>query len=437
MNQNSYKFLINYRFFLSFSLLLIIPFFLFANTRDLLGDINNDGEINVLDIVRIVNIIMENDPLPTEDELWAADVNADTEINIQDIIIIVSVILGTIEECSENQIICEYNLTECCSTLTEHINEWAIMDTLAELDTDIYDVEYVSDDNIYAVGSFHFSESRTVYNVAKYDGTGWNFSNAVNTAGLYSIHYTSENDIWMTSKCNPRHWDGESWTFYDLEEVCVGREIFRVAPDNIYFAGYDANENGYVAHFDGNEFTDISPGISTGHSSVSGTPDGEYIFVTGWANGGDHSSYVLQYHDDIWDTLYTNFGYWPDSDTTGAVLSVTVFGDTAYFNRSGAFWKYNFISGESIIVPNEVSGHDLHGYQHIIVNAPNDIFMIDGGFSILHYNGEDWYTDVSINDYWGWDGIKSGNFDYHDNILFLGGTIDWSVGRGVVVKGSR
>jgi len=58
------------------------------------GDVNLDGTINILDVVRVVNIILSNPPPPTEYELWSADFIEDGEINIQDIIGIINRILG-------------------------------------------------------------------------------------------------------------------------------------------------------------------------------------------------------------------------------------------------------------------------------------------------------------------------------------------------------
>ena len=55
----------------------------------LLGDMNSDGELNVLDIVSLVNIILsgETDPL--------GDVNLDGDINILDVVILVNIILSS------------------------------------------------------------------------------------------------------------------------------------------------------------------------------------------------------------------------------------------------------------------------------------------------------------------------------------------------------
>ncbi len=57
------------------------------------GDVNSDGELNVLDIVTIVNFIL-GQQLPTEDQQCAADLNSDAELNILDIVLILNLIVG-------------------------------------------------------------------------------------------------------------------------------------------------------------------------------------------------------------------------------------------------------------------------------------------------------------------------------------------------------
>ncbi len=59
----------------------------------LYGDANNDGEVNVLDIIAIINYIMGGNPDPFNVE--AADVNNDGLINVLDIIFKTNVIMET------------------------------------------------------------------------------------------------------------------------------------------------------------------------------------------------------------------------------------------------------------------------------------------------------------------------------------------------------
>ena len=61
------------------------------------GDLNEDGELNILDIVSVVNIILAN-TIPSDWELCQGDVNEDDAINILDIVQIVQWILNPIPE---------------------------------------------------------------------------------------------------------------------------------------------------------------------------------------------------------------------------------------------------------------------------------------------------------------------------------------------------
>ena len=60
------------------------------------GDINNDGLVNVLDIVLIVSFILMTDE-PTDTEFSAGDVNLDEQLNVLDVVAIVQMILNPTE----------------------------------------------------------------------------------------------------------------------------------------------------------------------------------------------------------------------------------------------------------------------------------------------------------------------------------------------------
>ncbi len=59
------------------------------------GDINFDGNVDVLDVVRMVNIIIGNDPPPSPAELQASDLNNDGSIDVLDIVNLVNIILDS------------------------------------------------------------------------------------------------------------------------------------------------------------------------------------------------------------------------------------------------------------------------------------------------------------------------------------------------------
>ena len=58
------------------------------------GDVNLDGTVNILDVIRAINIILGSEEEPTEDEFWAADMDENGKIDIVDVVHIVHIILG-------------------------------------------------------------------------------------------------------------------------------------------------------------------------------------------------------------------------------------------------------------------------------------------------------------------------------------------------------
>ena len=78
----------------SSKLLSGIRFYRNPGCNEKVGDVNGDGTIDILDVVRIINIILGNPPPPAACELKAADINNDGEVNILDVIAVVNMILG-------------------------------------------------------------------------------------------------------------------------------------------------------------------------------------------------------------------------------------------------------------------------------------------------------------------------------------------------------
>jgi hypothetical protein len=56
----------------------------------LLGDVNTDGNIDILDVVMLVNHILNENT----SELDGADINSDGDINILDVVALINIILG-------------------------------------------------------------------------------------------------------------------------------------------------------------------------------------------------------------------------------------------------------------------------------------------------------------------------------------------------------
>ena len=66
---------------------------LIDSTNGILGDINQDSIINVLDIIGLINFVLGSDT-PTSDEMILSDLNQDGIINVLDIVSLVNLILN-------------------------------------------------------------------------------------------------------------------------------------------------------------------------------------------------------------------------------------------------------------------------------------------------------------------------------------------------------
>ena len=64
-----------------------------GSNQGMLGDINVDGDVNILDVVILVNFILDTQ-IPTDLEFSASDLNSDGILNVLDIVLIVNTILG-------------------------------------------------------------------------------------------------------------------------------------------------------------------------------------------------------------------------------------------------------------------------------------------------------------------------------------------------------
>ena len=72
---------------------VILPVSLTVGEAGLLGDVNQDGTINVLDVVSAVNFVT-GQVEPTSYEFWASDLNSDSLLNVLDIVQMVNLVIG-------------------------------------------------------------------------------------------------------------------------------------------------------------------------------------------------------------------------------------------------------------------------------------------------------------------------------------------------------
>ena len=57
------------------------------------GDLDQDGDCDIFDVLRVVDIILDLPPMPTDYEIWAADMDGDGDIDLFDILSLVNKVL--------------------------------------------------------------------------------------------------------------------------------------------------------------------------------------------------------------------------------------------------------------------------------------------------------------------------------------------------------
>tara|TARA_B100001123_G_C15179299_1_gene974686 strand:- start:237 stop:734 length:498 start_codon:yes stop_codon:yes gene_type:complete len=73
--------------------MLTVIYDLLNTTNGLVGDINQDNIINILDIISLINFILGSE-IPSTDETMLSDLNQDEIINILDVVMLVNLILN-------------------------------------------------------------------------------------------------------------------------------------------------------------------------------------------------------------------------------------------------------------------------------------------------------------------------------------------------------
>ena len=205
------------------------------------GDINQDDNIDVLDIVTLVGFILGS-TTPTDDEFFLSDTNADGNIDVLDVVIIVNMILNG-------------NSSECMSGLSGAVRfvssgeytfeAFSVIFQTGDLNGNgLFEVRLHSDENFYPgniIGSWELELNENTA-MEYYVFTGDTDCIVLEPMSVYwlSVHPIDNNDeaLWLYSEGEYTYSTstdmGNSWTMPESDKVgCTkifGEQIYET-PD--------------------------------------------------------------------------------------------------------------------------------------------------------------------------------------------------------------
>jgi len=355
----------------------------------------------------------------------------------------------------EEGVISDSSLTITIHTeeATSHSFNWEI-DTLGSIGSVVYDIELISDDNIWVVGLFYLPDpdssfdgsGRQIRNLAHWDGIAWEYQLVHYRSEIWSIRYFSDNDIWISLGV-PAHWDGSEWTLYNFWSMGIfgnndhsTYEMWGNSSDNMYFVG----AKGTLVHWDGISFTKIES--YTDIDLKAGYSSGEDHFYLAGSNYDDGRSILLEVEGEDHAVLYEYYGdgttnYGPDSFAP-ILLSIWYDEIDAQFWGSGGFGvvRFNFDELEHPVIHTHEQmvsdiGMIIYG-EKITGQGSNDIFVV-GNSTALHWNGVSWhkFDEIEIN-----SGFHLYCLDVRNGVVVMGGEQfppGAPAGLGLLIKGVR
>jgi len=343
--------------------------------------------------------------------------------------------------CDEGYHPCGPDSQECCLDTTSHEFTWEL-DSLGIYGSELRDAVIINESDIWVVGELTVYDPDSVngtpeayYNAAHWDGAEWNYHAVYNSGMLYGAFAFGSDDIYFTNGISVLHYNGQSFERLwqaDYEQYGYRQviKIWGTSPNNIYFAGY----GGCIVHYDGSTFTRFDTGIDTDFSDITGTTDGEHVFLVGNPLDRYGEDVVLHSQGDPFN--WVNLVYPPSRDSSDGlheVYSADVLGDTLYVPSFDGLWKFNFNTGES--------DFDEHSKQSITqlylftgVETSSDIFFGGINMDYSHFNGDSYLYKNEIEPLHGNVAMKGG--DYNGQVAIMVGYFNsWE--HALIARGYR
>lgn len=263
--------------------------------------------------------------------------------------------------------------------------------------SEINDIAYIDDNNIWAVGSIWQKDSlKPFYNALHWDGKEWRLkkilskvshdNNSLVAGALKSIFASSPSDIWATDGGQIIHWNGSVWAHQSF--------LFESLTDTSFHGiNYLNGINEKVVWAIGNRgnlFSSIKNGTWSSWQKEDFGFSGNYndMWSFEYNNSGGqgylvNSDYPYNFiiHIDYYLNNYTSSKFenkYISSVWTRSGHPIYLAGDGVFYNKNNNWEPINNISNKFV--------------EKIRGDLLNDIFIVGHYGLIAHFNGLNWRT---------------------------------------------
>ena len=319
-------------------------------------------------------------------------------------------------------------------------NGWTEM-----LNREFSDVWGSGPNDVFAVGG-----GGTVFH---YDGDVWLPMASGTDAGLRGIWGSSSSDVFAVGDGEIiLHYDGNSWEAMTMQtpaHVSDSSNLVAVwgsSASDVYAVGHGPPDppfplpNSYLLHYNGDEWTPVSPGLAIGAYDIWGSGPEDVYLVGNDTNRHDTAGAISHYDGSSWVQQYPAYdfiyGVWGSSMNdvfaVGRSGAIQHFDGTSWHSISSEFTSVDFnavmgTEGQDLIVVGERITQQLwggHAYHYdrsnfvggLIEGDPitgvwaysNDDIYVVSAAGVLHYDGTEWNSSYfpknfqnSLIDIWG------------------------------------
>ena len=235
------------------------------------------------------------------------------------------------------------------------------------------------------------------YNAAHWDGERWEMVRVGSrNVGFDGVFAFNENEIWFSDGCFIYRYDGTLFNkLWECDWQSFGpgqaNAIWGSSPEDVWFAG----NGGSIVHYDGSGFTRLESGTEVDLHQIHGTANGEYIFFQGKHHQG-YRTILLRYHQAVLTKLYECETLHPGENNYGYLYSSYLSGYTVISATKAGVWKYNYLTGQSVLIPDEVTDSGDRYIRRIVGNSECDFIFAGNWWDFIHFNGQNYYYDSQV-----------------------------------------